>query len=453
MARWKQPVFSMENGFSIKQETIALPSILNSRRLHKALLEGVRQWTSARGEVVFSCQSPDRQGEMQRLSALFTLLGQPLSPGELVALCEKLDRQLSKSHGLPGEKLVVRYEPAKPPEKGFACQIAIAQAPQQPMTRGSWVLPCVPALEGDYADKIDRLFAILGQPLSPTELKRLQAGLAVELDKGFRASPYSRLVFRYQSVPGKGFACHVKAMVQTLEERCQYLVETHSEPLFGRYPDAKVMAVAATLPDAATSPILDIGAGTGRNTLPLARLGYPVDAVELAPAFATELQAALEGEGLSGRVIRGDVLDDRVSLRSDRYRCVILAEVVPHFHSDWQLRSLMEKMSEAMVSGGLLLFSTFLAVDGYEPDALALQLSRVTDAFVFTRSQLALALKNLPLQLISDESVVEYEQAHLPTSAWPPTEWFCHWASGRRLFALTREQPPVELRWILCRRL
>jgi SAM-dependent methyltransferase len=434
---------------------LALPSMLDSARLRKALLEGLYQWTSARGEVVFPCQSLDLQTVIQVLNALFTELGQPLSPRELVQLCQKLDRQLRQSHRASGAQLVVRYEPAPPPHSGFACQMEVVPARPQLTTRGSWVLPCVPALEGDYAGKIDRLFALLGQPLSKEEIQRLQAGLAVELDKGFHASPYSRLVFRYQSVlpPGKGFTCHLQAKVQTLEERCQRLVETHSEPLFGRDADAKVMAVARMLPEAAASPILDIGAGTGRNTLPLARLGYPVEALELAPAFATQLQAALELEALPGRVIQGDVLDPKVPLAWGHYRGVILAEVVPHFHSDEQLRSLMERLSEAMASGGLLLFSTFLAVDGYEPDALALQMSRVTDAFIFTRSQLASALKNLPLQLISDESVVEYEQAHLPAPAWPPTEWFCHWASGRRLFALTREPPPVELRWILCRRL
>lgn len=433
---------------------LALPSMLDCDRLHQALLEGLHQWTVARGEVVFCCQSLDLQGLLQVLNALFTELGQPLSPRELVQLCQKLDRQLRQSHRSSGDQWVVRYEPAPPPSTGFACQIRIAPARPQLTTRGSWVLPCVPALDRYYAGKIDRWFALLGQPLRKEEIQRLQAGLAMELDKGFRASPYSRLVFRYQSVlpPGKGFKCHVQAKVQTLEDRCQHLVETHSEPLFGRYPDAKVMAVAQTLGEAATSPILDIGAGTGRNTLPLARLGYPVEALELAPAFAAQLQAALALEALPGRVMQGDILDPEVNLASGYYRGVILAEVVPHFYCYEQLRSLMERLSEVMASGGLLLFSTFLAVEGYEPDRVALEISRVTDAFIFTRSQLASALKNLPLQLISDESVVEYEQTHLPAPAWPPTEWFCHWASGRRLFALTREPPPVELRWILCRR-
>ena len=301
----------------------------------------------------------------------------------------------------------------------------------------------------DCIGKPDRDFSH-GQPQKKPE-KREEVTTEGGLDVVGQMQHMSEIVANLQGagIPVSLFIDADVAQINAAASTRAKFIELHT----GRYADAKVMAVARTLPDVATSPILDIGAGTGRNTLPLARLGYPVDALELAPAFALQLQTALESEALPGRVMVGDVLDERVSLSSSRYQCVILAEVVPHFHSYEQLRSLMERVSEVMASGGWLLLSTFLAVEGYEPDALALQMSRVTDAFVFTRSQLASALKNLPLQLISDESVVEYEQAHLPPSAWPPTEWFSHWASGRRLFALTREQPPVELRWILCQRL
>jgi len=48
--------------------------------------------------------------------------------------------------------------------------------------------------------------------------------------------------------------------------------------------------------------------------------------------------------------------------------------------------------------------------------------------------------------------VIEYEQKHLPDSAWPPTPWFVSWASGRDLFPV-QETPPLELRWILVKRL
>lgn len=432
-----------------------MPSIPDTSRLHEALLRGLHQWTSARGSAVFPYRLGSLQGDLQRWNGLFAVLGQPLSASELVELCQHCDRQIRQVRPSVGDKWVVRYKPAPAPRSGFACQIAIASSQETPTTEGSWLLPCVPALDGYYAQQLARLFDVLGQPLSARERQQLQAGLAKELEKGFRASPYSRVVIRYQSVapPGKGLTCGVKAIVQTLEERCQHLVATHTEPLFGRHADAKVMAVARSLGNPAANPILDIGAGTGRNTLPLARLGHPVDALELAPAFVDRLQTALELEALPGRAMRGDILDPQVALPRDRYRAAILSEVLPHFHSERQLRSLMERMVEAIESGGLLLFSTFLAADGYEPDELALQLSRVTDSFPFTRLQLALALKNLPLQLISDESVVEYEETHLPPSAWPPTVWFDRWASGRRLFALTRERPPVELRWILCQRL
>ena len=59
---------------------LALPSMLDSARLRKALLEGLYQWTSARGEVVFPCQSLDLQTVIQVLNALFTELGNPCLP-------------------------------------------------------------------------------------------------------------------------------------------------------------------------------------------------------------------------------------------------------------------------------------------------------------------------------------------------------------------------------------
>ncbi|MDT5329649.1 MAG: hypothetical protein QOF31_946 [Mycobacterium sp.] len=51
--------------------------------------------------------------------------------------------------------------------------------------------------------------------------------------------------------------------------------------------------LATEAPDATTHPVLDIGGGTGRNTLAVARRGHPVDVVEMTPKFAD--------------IIRGDV--------------------------------------------------------------------------------------------------------------------------------------------------
>jgi hypothetical protein len=79
-------------------------------------------------------------------------------------------------------------------------------------------------------------------------------------------------------------------------------------------------------------------------------------------------------------------------------------------------------------------------------------MSELSWSYLITRQELQAAIEGLPLEIISDESVIEYEQKHLPDSAWPPTPWFVSWASGRDLFPV-QEIPPLELRWILVKRL
>jgi len=55
----------------------------------------------------------------------------------------------------------------------------------------------------------------------------------------------------------------------------------------------------------------------------------------------------------------------------------------------------------------------------------------------------------LPLKLVSDESVYEFEKANLPAAAWPPTGWYEGWVSGQDVFDVEREMSPVELRWLV----
>ena len=50
-------------------------------------------------------------------------------------------------------------------------------------------------------------------------------------------------------------------------------------------------ALAGQAVDPKSLWVLDIGAGTGRNTMALARRGHPVDAVEMTPKFADIIRA------------------------------------------------------------------------------------------------------------------------------------------------------------------
>jgi hypothetical protein len=62
------------------------------------------------------------------------------------------------------------------------------------------------------------------------------------------------------------------------------------------------------------------------------------------------------------------------------------------------------------------------------------------------------AAAHLPLQLVGDDSVYEYEKAHLPAGAWPPTGWYADWVSGLDVFEVDREISPIEMRWLVYQR-
>jgi hypothetical protein len=68
---------------------------------------------------------------------------------------------------------------------------------------------------------------------------------------------------------------------------------------------------------------------------------------------------------------------------------------------------------------------------------------------IFTRDELSAASSQLPVELVADDSAYEYEKAHLPDGAWPPTEWFDGWANGHDVFDVEREESPIELRWLV----
>ena len=195
------------------------------------------------------------------------------------------------------------------------------------------------------------------------------------------------------------------------------------------------MDTIAGLGDPATLRVLDIGAGTGRNILPLAKLGCKAEALELAPVLVQQLTQDAQSQGLQVKAIAGDILDPQVNLDHDSYNFIVCAEVVAsHFRNVAQIQVLLEKVSKALCHGGLFLFNLFIAHDDYAANPIVREFSEVVWSSMFTNQELHSAFADLPLEVIADESVFKYEQQHLPAEDWPPTGWFENWTQGKDLF-------------------
>ncbi|RYE93235.1 MAG: class I SAM-dependent methyltransferase [Myxococcales bacterium] len=320
---------------------------------------------------------------------------------------------------------------------------------------GKLSLPAAPALLETYVEQIATQFSLLGRRFSTEQLDHLRRILRERLEAAWKRSPHCRLLIDWSTdaSPAVSVSYTVATRFSTTEDEYEEWTRTRTPPLFGANPDAKVMAVAGqlSLGMPALTPCLDIGAGTGRNSLPLARLGHPVDAVEVAPALLGLLRDDLRAERLPVTVMEGDVLGD-LALPARKYRLAFLCEVLSSFREPAQLRPLFERAVAALQPGGQLLFSAFIAHDSYVPDRLARELSEVFWCTIYTRKDIAAAMAGLPLKLVSDESVHDYEKANLPPGAWPQTEWYPQWTQGLDVFAIEPTRSPAQLRWLLYQR-
>ena len=316
---------------------------------------------------------------------------------------------------------------------------------------GQIQLPAVPGMLDEYVKMCETIFAGLGIVHTDEESAQLRAVLQGELSKAFKASSRSNIVIQFNAPFGTMLNYRVKPQVSTVGIEYDNWVTTREGPLFGTAPDARVWALASEATDPSACRVLDVGAGTGRNAIALARRGHPVDAVELAAKFADIIRAEAERDSLDVRVIQSDVFVAMEDVNED-YQLVVLSEVVPDFRTARELRGIFELAAQCLAAGGRLVFNTFLAREGYIPDDAARELGQQCHTTIFTRDEVTTAADGLPFELISDDSAYEYEKAHLPEGAWPPTPWFDGWACGLDVFDVTREDSPIELRWLVYRK-
>jgi SAM-dependent methyltransferase len=313
---------------------------------------------------------------------------------------------------------------------------------------GKITLPAVPGMIDEYVTMCASLFAGVGRKFSDEELAHLRTVLEGQLAAAYSASPRSSIVISYNAPIGSTLHYQVDTQWSTVEGAYGNWIDTRQPPLFGTEPDARVWALANEAADPRTHRMLEIGAGTGRNTLALARRGHPVDVVELTPRFAEIIRSGAERESLDVRVIVRDVFATRDDLRQD-YQLILLSEVVSDFRSTRQLRGLFELAAHCLASGARLVFNAFLARGDYTPDRAARGFGQQAYTSIFTRDEMSTAAAELPLELVADDSVYEYEKANLPEGAWPQTSWYADWVSGLDVFSIEREKCPIEMRWLV----
>ncbi|OBI17782.1 methyltransferase type 12 [Mycobacterium sp. E2327] len=324
----------------------------------------------------------------------------------------------------------------------------VSRVYRRSMAEGQISVPAVPGMIDEYAQLCANLCATLGVPYTPEQARQLNKVLETELAKAFKASQRSEIIISFQVPFGTGLNYRVNAEWRTVEADYDNWVETRPAPLFGAEPDARVLALACEAADPASCRVLDVGAGTGRNAVALARRGHPVDAVEMAPKFAELMRADVERESLGVRVMQSDVFTAMEGVR-DEYQLMVLSEVVPDFRTPHELRGVFELAADVLAPGGRLVFNTFLPRPGYTPDRAAIELGQQCNTMIFTRDEVSNAATGLPFDLVADDSAYDYEKAHLPEGAWPPTGWFESWASGLDVFDIPRDQSPIELRWLV----
>lgn len=319
------------------------------------------------------------------------------------------------------------------------------------VVKGEIALPAVPGMLDEYVTMCDETFRAVGVRFSAEDLGKLREILGNQLVEAYKASPRSDIIITYESPVGVSASYHVTARWYTVAGAYDNWIATREPPLFGTEPDARVCALAGEAADPASFRILDIGAGTGRNSLALARRGHPVEAVEMTAGFAEIIRNEAAKESLDVRVIQRDVFETTADLRRD-YQLILLSEVVSDFRGTDQLRGLFELAAQCLAPGGRLLFNTFVVKDGHTVDPAALELGQQCYTSIFTRRELADAAALLPLDLVADDSVYDYEKANVPADKWPPTSWYANWVSGLDVFDVPREQCPIDMRWLVYRK-
>ena len=177
-------------------------------------------------------------------------------------------------------------------------QAMIRRLPRRLSGQGEMALPPAPALLEHYVKIFDQIWEGMGRKFNEAEIGEFRNALKLRLEQAFDSSPTAKVIVSYQTdpPPKTSITWKIVAMGSSFADEYAHWVSTRTPPLFGKHPDAKALDMARSLGPPGEVTVLDVGAGTGRNTLPLAREGFLVDALEPAPALCQVLRDEVAAE-------------------------------------------------------------------------------------------------------------------------------------------------------------
>lgn len=116
----------------------------------------------------------------------------------------------------------------------------------------------------------------------------------------------------------------------------------------------------------AGGPVLELGCGTGRLTLPIARAGVPIDGIDLAPGMLRGLTHKLAAEPLRVadrvRVLEGDFRSPPAGLRTDYATVIWPFNAIHHCRHPDDIVTTLQASLARLRPGGTI------ALDLYLPD-------------------------------------------------------------------------------------
>ena len=127
----------------------------------------------------------------------------------------------------------------------------------------------------------------------------------------------------------------------------------------GSYPDKKIIETMDKLfPQPGLTKIMDIGAGDGRNTIPLAKKGHYVIANELSPVGRTIInqRACRENLPIMIKTIDHDILKKPFP---QQVNAAIISHVTQYFNLD-ELNIALKNISASLSKEGILIFDALI---------------------------------------------------------------------------------------------